>query len=145
MEWWHLVTASIQTASCVNRRESHTKHVFHYSTLPTSPSLPGMVPPTCTLGETSSILALTDWTTLDNSWRMLLQTDRASDEFLRLVMEILDAQRQSPLDVSQFTEDEVSQLIELIDTRVRDPDHHTCLMAGSINCRSFNTKISRAA
>lgn len=104
-----------------------------------------MAPPTCTLSETSSTLALTDWTALDNSWRMLLQTDRASDEFLRLVMEILDAQRQSPLDVSQFTEDEVAQLIELIDTRVRDPDHHACLMAGSINCRSFNTKIFRAA
>jgi hypothetical protein len=50
---------------------------------------------------------------------MLLQADQASDGFSRLAMEILDAQRQGTLDASQFTKDEATQLIELIDTRVR--------------------------
>ena len=94
----------------------------------TQPSLAEMVSPTCTLNRTLSVLVLTNWPMSDNSWRMLLQADQASDEFPRLAMEILDAQRQNTLDVSQFAKDEVTQLIELIDTRVRDPRHLTCLM-----------------
>jgi len=81
----------------------------------------------------------------DDSWRMLLQADQASDEFPRLAMEILDAQRQNTLDVSQFAKDEATQLIELIDTRVGDPPHLACLMRGSTIRRSFNVKIFQAA
>ena len=81
----------------------------------------------------------------DNSWQMLLQTDQVSDEFPRLVMEILDAQRQNTLDAYQFAKDEATQLIELIDTRVRDPRHLTHLMRGSTIRRSFNVKIFQAA
>ena len=76
---------------------------------------------------------------------MLLQADQASNEFPRLAMEILDAQRQSTLDASQFTKDEATQLIELIDTRVRDPRHHTRLMNGSTIYRSFKMKIFQVA
>ena len=81
----------------------------------------------------------------DNSWRTLLQVDQGSDEFPRLAMEILDTQRPSTLDVSQFTKDEATQLIELIDTRVRDPRHLTCLIRGSTICRSFGMRIFQAA
>jgi len=59
---------------------------------------------------------------------MLLGTDGASSGFPRLAMEILEAQRRSTLDISQFTKDEVTQLVELIDTRVRDPSYPTCLI-----------------
>jgi hypothetical protein len=76
---------------------------------------------------------------------MLLQADQASDGFSRLAMEILDAQRQGTLDASQFTKDEATQLIELIDTRVKGLRHRTYLMRGSTVCRSFNTKIFQAA
>jgi len=57
----------------------------------------------------------------DGLWRTVLGADRSSDDFPRLATEILEAQRQSTLDVSQFTKEEVAQLIELIDTAVRDP------------------------
>lgn len=111
----------------------------------TPPPLPEMVSPTCTLNRTSSVLVLTNWPMSDNSWRMLLQADQASKKFPRLAMEILDAQRQNTLDVSQFAKDEATQLIELIDARVRDPRHLTCLMRGSTVRRSFNVKIFQSA
>jgi hypothetical protein len=63
---------------------------------------------------------------------MLLEADRASNEFPRLAAEILTAQRQSHLDVSQFTKDEVTQLIELIEAGVRDPQYRRYSMMGSI-------------
>jgi len=80
-----------------------------------------MVPPTRAPNETSSFLALKDRFVSDGLWRTVLEADRSSDEFPRLATEILEAQRQSALDVSQFTKDQVAQLIELIDTTVRDP------------------------
>jgi hypothetical protein len=57
-----------------------------------------------------------------------METDQASEEFPRLAIEILDAQRQTKLDVHQFAEDDVPQLIDLIDRKVRDPSHRTCLI-----------------
>lgn len=57
----------------------------------------------------------------DDPLRRLLEADRASEEFPRSVVEILDAQRRSISDAFHFNEDEVAQLIELIDTEVRDP------------------------
>ena len=56
----------------------------------------------------------------DDLWRTLLEADRASNELPHLAIEVLAAQRQSNLDVSQFTKEEVTQLIELIGSRVRD-------------------------
>ena len=64
----------------------------------------------------------------DNSWRTLLEAEQASSEFSHLAVQILTAQRQSDLDVSQFTKGEVTQLIELIEARVRYPSNRMCLM-----------------
>lgn len=61
----------------------------------------------------------------DDLWRTLLEVDRASNELPRLAMEVLIAQRQSDLDVSRFTKDEVTRLIELIEARVRVPQPRT--------------------
>ena len=44
--------------------------------------------------------------------------NQVSEEFSRSAMKILDAQKQVSLDVLQFTEDEIVQLIELIDSAV---------------------------
>lgn len=76
---------------------------------------------------------------------MLLEADQASDEFPRLAMEILAAQRQSDLDVSQFTKDEVTQLIELIEAKVRDPRPRTSLIRSLMFCRSFDTRTFQVA
>ena len=54
---------------------------------------------------------------------MLLEEDQTSSRFPHLAMEILNAGRQSKLDVSHFTDDEATQLIELIEERVRNPWH----------------------
>ena len=56
---------------------------------------------------------------------MLLEAGRASNELPHLAIEVLAAQRQSNLDVTQFSKDEVTQLIELIEGGVRDPQNHT--------------------
>lgn len=56
---------------------------------------------------------------LGDSWQKLAETDPASEEFPRLAIRILDSQRQTPLDVFQFTDRNVTQLIELIDGKVR--------------------------
>jgi len=79
----------------------------------------------------------------DDSWRRLLEVDRASNELPHLAMEVLAVQRQSNLDVSQFTKDEVTQLIELIEARVRDPQHRMHLVRGSTFCSSFDARIFR--
>jgi hypothetical protein len=50
-------------------------------------------------------------------------TNQVSEEFPQLAMKILDAQRQVSLDVLQFTEDEIVELIELIDSTVRNLWH----------------------
>jgi len=77
----------------------------------------------------------------DDLWRSLLEADRASSELPHLAIEVLAAQRQSNLDVSQFTKEEVTQLIELIGTRVRDPQHPTNLVEDSTFCSSFDARI----
>ena len=52
---------------------------------------------------------------------MLLGEDRDSDKFSHLATEILTAEKQNNLDVSQFTDHEATKLIELIEARVMDP------------------------
>ena len=52
---------------------------------------------------------------------MLLEEDRDSDKFPHLAMETLATEKRSEVDVSQFTDDEAKQLIELLEARVRDP------------------------
>lgn len=50
-----------------------------------------------------------------------MEADNTSNEFPRLAEDILAAQRRSGLDVYQFTSDEVTRLIELIETWVSGP------------------------
>ena len=52
---------------------------------------------------------------------MLLEEGRDSDKFSHLATEILTAEKQNNLDVSQFTDNEAAQLIELIEARVMNP------------------------
>ena len=79
----------------------------------------------------------------DESWRTLVGADQTSEEFPRLAMKILDAQRQTTLDVLQFAEDDVTQLIEIIDRKVRDPSRRAYLMRGLTICRSYNMRLFR--
>ena len=80
----------------------------------------------------------------EDSWRTLAETDQASEEFPRLAIKILDAQRRITLDVLQFTGDDVTRIIELIDRKVRDPSHPTRLRSSTF-CRSYNMRIFRTA
>lgn len=73
------------------------------------------------LSKTSPILVPKDQLIPDDPWRMLLGVDRASNKFPHLAMEILADERQKRIDVSQFTDGEAAQLIELIEAGVRDP------------------------
>jgi len=77
----------------------------------------------------------------DDLWRTLLEADQASNELPRLAIEVLAAQRQNNLDVSQFTKEEVTQLIELIGVRVRYSQHPTYLARDSTFCSSFGARI----
>ena len=77
----------------------------------------------------------------DGLWRTLLEADRASNELPHLAIDVLAAQRQSNLDVSQFTKEEVTQLIELIGARVRDPQNPTYLAGNSTFYSSFDARI----
>ncbi|KAF9781245.1 kinase-like domain-containing protein [Thelephora terrestris] len=55
---------------------------------------------------------------MDHLWQKLMETDQASEEFPRLAIEILDAQRSKFHVVHQFAEEDVPQLIDLIDRKV---------------------------
>lgn len=80
----------------------------------------------------------------DDSWRMLLEADQASEDFLRLTINTLNAQRRNTLDVSQFTEEEATQLIRLIDTNVRDLRNRVRTVKNSTICRCFDMETFRA-
>lgn len=61
----------------------------------------------------------------------------------RLAIEILYAQRQTPLEMSQFAEGDVAQLVELVDRNVRGPSDRTCLIRHSTIDKTHNMRPSR--
>ena len=76
---------------------------------------------------------------------MLLEADQASENFLQLTKDTLNAQRRNALDVSQFTEEEAIQLIRLIDTNVRDLRNRPRTVKNSTICRYFDMETLRAS
>lgn len=52
------------------------------------------------------------------SWTPLLTLDRKSDDFTRLARQLLSDQRHRKFEVSQFTEEEALNLIELMEPTV---------------------------
>lgn len=53
------------------------------------------------------------------SWLTLLTLNRNSNDFTRLAKQLLSDQRRRKIEVSQFTEEEATSLIELIEPTVR--------------------------
>ena len=80
----------------------------------------------------------------DDSWQMLLEADQASEDFLQSMKNTLNAQRRNALDVSQFTEEEATQLIRLIDINVRDLRNRVRTVKNSTICRCFDMETFRA-
>lgn len=81
----------------------------------------------------------------DDLWRMLLEVDQASEDSLQLTKHILDAQKQDVLFAFQFTEEEATQLIKLIDTKVRDLRNPVRTLRSSTICRCFDMEAFRAS
>lgn len=78
-------------------------------------------------------------------WRRLLGADQASEEFPELAIKTLNVQERSTIDLSGFTENEVTRLIELIDSKVRIAKFERVIGETSAywSCRFFDIRVSR--